>query len=57
MGLQALPAPTRAVFVKARLENLSYAQIGRELGMSTRTVERRMAEAMELLSSRLRGAR
>jgi len=51
-----LPSLTRAVFLKARVQSLGYAQIGRELGMSTRTVERRMAEAMALLCSRLRDA-
>jgi RNA polymerase sigma-70 factor (ECF subfamily) len=52
-----LPPETRAVFIKARVQNLGYASIAAELGLSTRTVERRMAEAMEFLCNRLRGAR
>ena len=50
-----LPPVTRAVFLKARSQNLGYAAIARELGLSVRTVERRMAEAMEFLCSRIRG--
>jgi len=52
-----LPPATRAVFLKARVQNLGYASIAAELGLSTRTVERRMAEAMEFLCNRIRGAR
>jgi RNA polymerase sigma factor (sigma-70 family) len=52
-----LPPLTRAVFLKARVQNVPYAAIAAELGLSTRTVERRMAEAMEFLCNRLRGAR
>ncbi|MEJ1962701.1 MAG: RNA polymerase sigma factor [Gammaproteobacteria bacterium] len=51
-----LPPVTRAVFIKARVQNLGYVTIARELGLSTRTVERRMAEAMEMLCSRIRDA-
>jgi RNA polymerase sigma-70 factor (ECF subfamily) len=55
-AIRELPPTTRAVFLKARMQDLGYAQIGRELGLSQRTVERRMAEAMEALCSRIRGA-
>jgi RNA polymerase sigma-19 factor, ECF subfamily len=51
-----LPPVTRSVFLKARVQNLGYAAIARELGLSVRTVERRMAEAMAFLCSRIRGA-
>jgi RNA polymerase sigma-70 factor (ECF subfamily) len=51
-----LPPSARAVFLRARVRNESYAEIGRELGMSVRTVERRMAEAMTILCARLRDA-
>lgn len=51
-----LPPATRAVFLKARVHGLTYVQIGRELGMSLRTVERRMGEAMAQLSRQLRDA-
>lgn len=52
-ALRAMPEATRAVFVRARLDNRSYANIARELGISVRTVERRMSEAMSLLTARL----
>jgi RNA polymerase sigma-70 factor (ECF subfamily) len=51
-----LPPVTRAVFLKARVQNLGYAQIARELRLSVRTVERRVAEAMLALCNRLRVA-
>ncbi len=49
-----LPEPTRDVLLRARIQNQSYAQISRALGVSVRTVERRMAQAMELLTRTLR---
>jgi RNA polymerase sigma factor (sigma-70 family) len=49
-----LPPQSRAVLLRARLQNQSYAQIGRELGISVRTVERRMAQAMESMTRTLR---
>lgn len=52
-ALRAMPEATRAVFTRARLDNRSYADIARELGISVRTVERRMSEAMSLLTARL----
>ena len=55
-AITELPPSTRAVFLRARVQNQGYAEIGRELGMSIRTVERRMAEAMAILSGRLRDA-
>ena len=55
-AITELPPSTRAVFLRARVQNQGYAEIGRELGMSVRTVERRMAEAMTILCGRLRDA-
>jgi len=49
-----LPEATREVLLRARMQNQSYAQISQELGVSVRTVERRMAEAMEQLTRTLR---
>ena len=48
-----MPEGTRAVFIHARLDNRSYAEIASDLGISKRTVERRMSEAMSLLTARL----
>ena len=55
-AIQALPPTTRAVFLMARTQDLSYAEIGRQMGLSQRTVERRMTEAMDILCSRVRNA-
>jgi RNA polymerase sigma-70 factor (ECF subfamily) len=55
-AIAGLPPTTRDVFLRARVQNQGYAQIARELGMSLRTVERRMAEAMAVLCDRLRDA-
>lgn len=51
-----MPAQTRAVFVLARTREIAYEDIALQLGISRRTVERRMAEAMAFLVSQLRGA-
>lgn len=52
-ALQTMPKVTRAVFIQARLDGRPYTDIARELGISVRTVERRMSEAMSLLTARL----
>jgi RNA polymerase sigma-70 factor (ECF subfamily) len=52
-GIKHLPPATRKVFLLSRFRNKSYPEIAAMLGMSTRTVERRMSEAMAALSERL----
>lgn len=52
-ALRAMPEATLAVFTRARLDNRAYSDIAHELGISVRTVERRMSEAMSLLTARL----
>ncbi len=52
-AIDRLPPVTRTVFLRARIENQSYVEIGRSLSLSTRTVERRIAEAMQALSAAL----
>ena len=52
-GIKHLPPATRKVFLLSRFRNKSYPQIAALLGMSTRTVERKMSEAMAALSERL----
>jgi RNA polymerase sigma factor (sigma-70 family) len=53
-ALGDMPAETRAVFILARSRDLAYPEIARQLGLSRRTVERRMAAAMEFISDRFR---
>jgi RNA polymerase sigma factor (sigma-70 family) len=52
-GIKELPPVTRRVFLLSRFRNKTYPQIAAMLGISTRTVERKMCEAMELLAARL----
>jgi len=53
-GIQHLPPATRNVFLLSRFRNKSYPEIAALLGMSTRTVERKMHDAMAVLSERLK---
>lgn len=53
-ALLRLPVQTREILLRARLQNQNYADISREMGVSLRTVERRMAQAMEQLTRTLR---
>jgi RNA polymerase sigma-19 factor, ECF subfamily len=53
-ALREMPADARAVYLLARSNDLGYAEIARHLGLSVRTVERRMAAAMAFISNRFR---
>jgi RNA polymerase sigma-70 factor (ECF subfamily) len=52
-AIDRLPPVTRSVFLRARIDNQSYIDIARSLSLSTRTVERRIAEAMQALTAAL----
>lgn len=52
-GLDAMSEQTRLIFVRVRMDGHSYAEIARDLGIGVRTVERRMSEAMQTLSTQL----
>ena len=56
-GLQEMPRKLREVFVLSRFEGRTYPEIARALAVSTRTVERRMTEALEFLTARAGEAR
>jgi DNA-directed RNA polymerase specialized sigma24 family protein len=45
---------TRRIFLLSRFRGKTYPQIALLLGVSTRTVERKMSEAMQILAARLR---
>ncbi len=45
-----LPADTRTVFLLHRFRELSYVQIGKIMNLSTRSVARKMADALERLT-------
>ena len=53
--LMAMPDELRDVLVRYRFQEQTCRDISIALGVSTRTVERRLSEAMELLAQRLRG--
>jgi RNA polymerase sigma-70 factor (ECF subfamily) len=52
-GIKHLPPTTRKVFLLSRFRSRTYPEIAALLGMSTRTVERKMSEAMAALNERL----
>lgn len=53
-ALRQMPAEERAVYLLARSSDLGYTEIAEHLGLSLRTVERRMAAAMAFISNRFR---
>jgi RNA polymerase sigma-70 factor (ECF subfamily) len=54
--VNAMPPEWRDVVLLHRFQNRTYTEIAAALNVSTRTIERRMSEAMEFLAARLRGA-
>jgi RNA polymerase sigma-70 factor (ECF subfamily) len=52
-GIKELSPMTRRIFLLSRFRGKTYPQIAALLGISTRTVERKMSEAMEILAARL----
>jgi RNA polymerase sigma-70 factor (ECF subfamily) len=52
-GIKDLPPMTRRVFLLSRFRNKTYPEIASLLGVSTRTVERKMSEAMSAIAARL----
>lgn len=53
--IQRMPETTRKVFLLSRFEDMTYPQIAATLNISTRTVERKIGDAMLLLSNSLEG--
>ncbi len=52
-GIKGLPPTTRRVFLLSRFRGKTYPQIAKLLGISTRTVERKMDQAMQALAVHL----
>lgn len=52
-GIKELSPMTRRIFLLSRFRGKTYPQIAELLGVSTRTVERKMREAMQVLAARL----
>jgi RNA polymerase sigma factor (sigma-70 family) len=55
-AIAKLPADTRTVFLMHRFRDLSYPQIAQMMNLSTRTVARKMAEAIERLDAVVKAA-
>lgn len=54
-AIEKMPRDLRDVFVLSRFRQQTYPEIASALGVSTRTVERRMHQALEFLVARTRG--
>jgi RNA polymerase sigma-70 factor (ECF subfamily) len=52
-AIKELPPSTRRVFLLSRFRSKTYPEIAALLGVSTRTVERKMSEAMDAIAARL----
>lgn len=53
-GIHLLPNRCRQVFELSRFENMKYAQIANQLGISVKTVEGQMSKALRLLREHLK---
>jgi RNA polymerase sigma-70 factor (ECF subfamily) len=55
VALQDMPEDLRDVLVLHRFQQQTYSEIANALGVSTRTIERRMSQAMDFLAARTEG--
>jgi RNA polymerase sigma-70 factor (ECF subfamily) len=53
-AIETLPEQCRIVFKLSRYENLKYAEIAKQLGISIKTVEAQMGKALRVLREQLR---
>jgi RNA polymerase sigma factor (sigma-70 family) len=53
VAVSELPQPARTIFLLSRFRAMTYEEIGRTLGIGTRSVERRMAEALDDLAAHI----
>jgi len=54
-AIQQLPEKCRVVFLMSRMEEMSYAEIAANLGISIKTVENQIGKALKLLRQYLAG--
>ena len=52
-GINSLPGLTRDIFVMSRMRDKTHAEIAEALGVSVRTVDRKLSDALARLASRL----
>lgn len=55
--LAGLPARPREILILSRVEGLSHAEIGAQLGIATKTVENHVGRALAMLAQRLGSGR
>jgi len=55
IAIDGLPPRCRTIFQLSRFEELSYREIGEELGISIKTVENQMGKALRVLRGKLGG--
>ena len=48
-----MPEKQRVVFLMSRIDNLKYAEIADQLGLSVKAVEKRMKKALEFLRNEI----
>ncbi|MDX9852879.1 MAG: RNA polymerase sigma-70 factor [Tenuifilaceae bacterium] len=53
-SIESLPQQCRAVFKLSRFENLTYAEIAQQMGLSVKTVENHMIKALKVLREDLK---
>lgn len=53
--IREMPRELQEILIRHRFQHETYPEIAKALGVSTRTVERRLSEAMDFLARRLRG--
>lgn len=56
-AIEALPEKCRLVFLLSRQEEMSYAEVARELDISVKTVENQIGKALKLLRQAVAGHR
>lgn len=56
-AIESLPEKCRIVFLLSRMEELSYAEIAAQLGISSKTVENQIGKALKLLRLAIAGDR
>ncbi len=54
-AIQQLPEKCRVVFLMSRVEEMSYAEIAGQLGISIKTVENQIGKALKLLRQQVAG--
>jgi len=53
--IKEMPRDLQEILIRHRFQHETYPEIAKALGVSTRTIERRLSEAVEFLAHRLRG--